>query len=154
MAILSNELRIGNNFHYGTKDGKPVMWECDTISRNSVVATSETGEIRAITSEQIQPIPLTPDILEKCPDIKYSKVEGVTSFEEPHNPDEDTHWWSFNVKATDVLDSHEICLVMWGKQDYFTFQLGRGTYRQKIKYVHTFQNLIHSLTGTELEITF
>ncbi len=97
------------------------------------------------------PIPLSPDILLSA-GFKYLKEEGVSSFEEFHNPDEDTHCWSFNVKSTDLIDSHEICLVKWGEEEYFTFQLGRGTYRKKIKYLHELQNGMFFLTGEELTI--
>jgi hypothetical protein len=64
------------------------------------------------------------------------------------------HYWDLSIKRTDLIDSHEISIVKWGDDEYFTFQLGRGTYRQQIKYVHQLQNLIYPLSGVELEVVW
>ena len=146
--INANELRIGNWIK--TPNGKPMCVK--NILENSVNQKIDgDGVVGSYQLANFEPIPLSPDILLST-GFKYLKVEGVSSFEEFHNPDEDTHCWSFNVKSTDLIDSHEICLVKWGEEEYFTFQLGRGTYRKKIKYLHELQNGMFFLTGEELTI--
>ena len=136
-TLSASELRLGNWYdHYG---------EYKQVSPDTIL------ELWKAERKWCKPIPLSPDILLST-GFKYLKVEGVSSFEEFHNPDEDTHCWSFNVKSTDLIDSHEICLVKWGEEEYFTFQLGRGTYRKKIKYLHELQNGMFFLTGEELTI--
>lgn len=163
-TLSASELRIGNWLHE--------KWEKETVLGGEVYALSEDAyvKVESISYDHLlkdmlpdsysvnnsdlsffQPIPLSPDILLSA-GFKYLKEEGVSSFEEFHNPDEDTHCWSFNVKSTDLIDSHEICLVKWGEEEYFTFQLGRGTYRKKIKYLHELQNGMFFLTGDELTI--
>ena len=137
-TLSASELRIGNWIY--NEDTK-MEYQVDA---HGILVVSRSPENRS-------PIPLSPDILLST-GFKYLKVEGVSSFEEFHNPDEDTHCWSFNVKSTDLIDSHEICLVKWGEEEYFTFQLGRGTYRKKIKYLHELQNGMFFLTGEELTI--
>ena len=137
-TLSASELRIGNWIY--NEDTK-MEYQVDA---HGILVVSRSPENRS-------PIPLSPDILLSA-GFKYLKVEGVSSFEEFHNPDEDTHCWSFNVKSTDLIDSHEICLVKWGEEEYFTFQLGRGTYRKKIKYLHELQNGMFFLTGEELTI--
>jgi len=145
-TLSTSEFRIGNLVNH------PIMGYCKVIcirAKSYDCATIDGGDW--FISENSEPIPLSPDILLSA-GFKYLKVEGVSSFEEFHNPDEDTHCWSFNVKSTDLIDSHEICLVKWGEEEYFTFQLGRGTYRKKIKYLHELQNGMFFLTGEELTI--
>jgi hypothetical protein len=100
----------------------------------------------------LDPVLITPEILEAA-GFKYFKTKGVSSFENDYNENEDTHCWSFDIKRTDLIDSHEICLVKWGKEEYFTLQLGRGTYRQRIKYLHLLQNIIYYLSDEELNPT-
>ena len=142
--INANELRIGN-------------WVMVTLAVMDDISDEKSFHYRQVgvndfyKTELLDPIPISPDILLSA-GFKYLKEEGVSSFEEFHNPDEDTHCWSFNVKSTDLIDSHEICLVKWGEEEYFTFQLGRGTYRKKIKYLHDLQNGMFFLTGDELTI--
>ena len=154
--INANELRLGNWVNEEVlgdvivsdiqKDGS--IW---VEAKGLNLQHEPTIEHYHLIKGNFEPIPLSPDILLSA-GFKYLKVEGVSSFEEFHNPDEDTHCWSFNVKSTDLIDSHEICLVKWGEEEYFTFQLGRGTYRKKIKYLNELQNGMFFLTGEELTI--
>lgn len=96
------------------------------------------------------PIPLTAEILEAV-GAKYGKTDGISSFEEGEsNAEGVTHYWDIGIKRTALIESHTICLVKWGEQEYFTFQLERGFYRQKIKFLHQLQNLYFFLSGTEL----
>ena len=98
----------------------------------------------------LKPIQLTPEILVAC-GFRYGKTDGITSFEDSNNdPDGVTHYWDKGIKRTELIDSHNISLVKWGKQEYFTFQLERGFYRQRIKYLHQLQNLYFTLSGEEL----
>lgn len=132
--INNRELRLGN-------------WVNDYLN-NPVQIEALHFEV----TPQVSPIELSPELLERC-GFKYGQAEGITSFEEGESdPDGLTHYWDFDIKRTEFVDSHSISIVKWGEQEYFTFQMGRGTYRQLIKYLHQLQNLIFCLTGNEITL--
>jgi hypothetical protein len=127
--IKANELRIGN-------------WVYDPFSKSfiQVVNITETGinegwdgsmdmgyvlSQQAIGEEDIEPIPLTPEILEKA-DCSYIGIDD----------------WYSNFEPT---------WIMRNEDDGFTLIIEGKEFR-KIKYVHEYQNLYFALTGSELEI--
>lgn len=85
----------------------------------------ERFESTNVTVRELEPIPLTPTILEEC-----GKVEGRCFFIQDDFSRVEFLMWS------DVID---------GKY-YFEC----GTYRIEVRYLHQLQNLYHSLTGKEL----
>lgn len=143
---MIKELRIGN--WVGTFKPHKV----NAIYLSHFTAADESGLQHNSLQYNLLPIPLTPEILIAY-GFKYGKVDGISSFEDSQNDQSGvTHYWDIRIKETKFVDSHSISLVKWGEQEYFTFQLERGFYRQKIKYLHQLQNLYFALTGTELEI--
>jgi hypothetical protein len=131
--IQPNELRINNWVYVGDLLGQ--------INADSFKSTKE-----------FDPIPLMPKILIDA-GFEYGKSDGISSFEEGESdPKGITHYWDKDIKRTDHVDGHSVTIVKWGEQEYFTFQLERGLYRQQIMYVHQLQNLWHSLAGEELVI--
>lgn len=149
--IQANNLRIGNLVSEKVL-GVCKVWGMDNISAG--LDNGDETEIYSINYANIDPIPLTPEILEKAGFV-YGKSQGISSFnEDGSDPEGITHYWDFDIKRTDRIDGHNISIVKWGEQEYFTFQLERGFYRQEIRYIHQLQNLIYCLSGTELIINF
>lgn len=147
----ANELRLHNWFMYGQE-----LRQVKSIFPEGVNHTQEIinggADVAVLVTpiKFVSPVILTPEILEKC-GFKYGKTEGITSFEDSDNdPDGTTHYWDIDIKGTELIESHSISLVKWGEQEYFTFQLERGFYRQKIKYLHQLENLYFALAGKEL----
>ncbi len=105
---MINELRIGN---WIIRDGIMDQWnEGDFIRYHS----------------SLEPIPLTPEILEKC------------GFEEKSiiNQDQDERDW---YEKDGVMISEDLRLISFGPEP-------------ELKYVHQLQNLYFALTNTELNI--
>jgi len=156
--IKSNELRIGNwvNFSYTYKK-EVITRPCSVaILDRDFLLVNDKGDYLSLyyETDSIQPIPLSGELLVKC-GFKYGTTEGITSFEyDDNDPEGTTHYWDKPIIATELVDSHNISIVKWGEQEYFTFQLERGFYRQKIKYLHQLQNLYFALTSEELIINF
>ena len=132
--IQVNELRIGN---YINRLGEITIIKSIQIGTNGIgyVYTPVSG---AITLNQIEPIPLTPEILEKC---------GF----ELKNDTRNSNGWYLNV------DNRRIC---WSDSDkeivslYFKEGQNYGyndtLFDFKCKSLHQLQNLYFALTGEEL----
>jgi hypothetical protein len=152
--IKANDLRVGNFIKFNNHLEKEKIVEINLRFFASWAGGRNPNEMKV--DEEINNyytgIELTPEILEKF-GFKYGKVDGISSFSDSER-EGDTHYWDLSIKRTEFIDSHEISIVKWGDDKYFTFQLGRGTYRQQIKYVHQLQNLIYPLAGVELEVVW
>lgn len=136
--IEAKKLRIGN---WVEVDGKyRQVLAVDSIHSY----LQDKGSIRYFVDEsygdagrwlsKINPIPLTPELLEKCAGIHKTKSgyglkipSGQIIFLESH---EDGSFWSS------------------------LFQYGRGQALPKQIHLHQLQNLFFCLAGTELEVTF
>jgi hypothetical protein len=127
-AIKVEELRIGN-WIYNTK-GKPS--KINEIKRHPsgerdfahIVTLQGLGSFGGYV-EDLQPIPLTPEILEKC---------GL---------ERDT------VTKTEVYRFPKLSLMRGLDNEYRFFDIKSAP----IKYLHQLQNLYFALTGTELQIS-
>ena len=145
MKLNHKEFRIGNLVEY---DGR--VFEIDSVSE--VLPTLNTIEfgIGVVDWNNLKPIPLTEDWLvrfggEKLP---YHNILNSIFFKVGRNrivsvgnvgtPNEMI--WLCQVNATnDKIIDDLICLRNYDYDGYTP--------------VHTFQNLIHALTGTELTLT-
>ena len=115
--LQANELRIGNYLQW---NGKP--FKVNTIFTSHVC--SETQPLQGY-----EPIPLTPEILEKCGykvqcEYFFFKKDELIEFEKLK------HCYSVRFKQSG-MNSLKIA---------------------EIKYVHQLQNLIFAVSGNELEI--
>jgi len=147
--IKGNELRQGNKIygeHRYSAESKPHMRVCTILSvaqygSDCSYAFADTEHIPNCPDgvdglafwryEFMHPIPLTPEILEKC---------GF----EPH----------YNVNS----DQDEVEWLAHSKLDYVTYKDGKfdmgygfGSL-DHIQYLHQLQNLFFSMTGEELEV--
>lgn len=124
--IQANELRIGNWISYNNNHVQvfelPYLIDIDE--------GKEAYLVNSVWLNEHKPIPLTPEILEKCGFEKYTENTGA-----PIN--DDIEYWhnQFDV----FFDVHGALIL----KD-FHFNINRP------KYLHQLQNLYFALTGTEL----
>lgn len=155
--IKVTELRIGNCVNYTLPE---VIQEFDdgtavAVRDKSVVCSGKIQEVNrtgvviegnSVHSSFINPIPLTPGILEKC------------GFEKSTSEDEERTIYGIQVANNTSLyfDQHKD----WTRDDEVNWYLShewnnnhfKNDFWSKPKYLHQLQNLILALTGEELEI--
>jgi hypothetical protein len=119
--MIANELRIGNLINY--EQTTHVITE---ISKTMIIHCWVKNKKDEYVSDfsEISPIPLTPEILEKC------------GFE----------------KANDNFGGYLSPLYKVGRIRINDNEWYNSCFYTTVKYLHQLQNLIHALTGTELEI--
>lgn len=128
--IKPNELRIGNKLNYtglGNSYYPTGIITVEEVLSNGVNLSH--GDLTVYEAEKLHPIPLTPQILEKCgfKDVhgEYVTLEGIGIYN-----DGDDYWFCDE-------DAHEGNVIYYGNG---------------FQYVHQLQNLFFALTGEELEI--
>ena len=140
-----SELMIGNRVLVDLKEAYIAQLWVDEAA--IVYLHSDTGDVTPYSD--IHPIPLSPELLERC-GFEYYKSEGIASFSE-YAREGDTHYWNLNVKKNSVLqNSHQFSLVKWGDDTEFTLSI--HNLRVTVLHLHQLQNLIKTLTGKELKI--
>lgn len=139
--IKVNELRIGNivNCEIGNKESFYHVAALDGIH----LAVMLNGELtnRWLSEKTIEPIPLTPEILEKAGFSNEKKSKHYKSHLGFIHKNEN----GLDDQFSDDMDSY--IFNVWYKE-------GCGTHQAiaELKYVHQLQNLYFSLTGEELPI--
>jgi hypothetical protein len=130
--IKANELRIGNILNYTGKGN--AAYPSGIVAVNEVLSDGinlSMGDSTVYEFELLQPIPLTPEILEK---VGFEKDHNTSFFKYPLplsiaklsvNPDNGTVWLRKNGNSLNPID---------------------------VKYVHQLQNLYFTLSGEELEV--
>lgn len=118
--INANELRIGN---WVGVNGVNLQIErfCDTF----ILFTNK----RESHYSGIEPVPLTPEILEKAGFVPVNWINGTSKFDYAFM--ENHHEWNFYPTETIYWHGHRI---------------------NNIKHIHQLQNLYFALTGEELTI--
>ena len=133
MSVQANELRIGNLLYYSEGDTIGYM-VVSNITKNSFVAEplNQKSEDCNNFQEGFNPIPLTPNILEKCGFTK-NKEWAILYF----NPRMGIRFYDFNYAECDIIQD----------QHFVAFK------NSHMKYLHQLQNLYFALTNEELNIT-
>ena len=123
--IQANELRLGN-YLYGNISKQYYLIDIDVL--RFIV---EEGNVKSLhdNSPAYSAIPLTHEILEKIPTIKYN--QGIYSFQRKHI--------IFSVTPA-------------SKKVALNFASGVGEFGIDIEYLHELQNLYFALTGEELTV--
>jgi hypothetical protein len=131
-----NELRIGNWVKLFNDEFNKIH----VISKTAIQVEGGIIGGEVFKLEQVQPIPLTPEILEKCGFDVVHKTNNHYAINDP-NGIKDSHKISvfptinnqWHIAFSDTLN---------GYNDY--------TPTTKIQYLHQLQNLVFALTGEEL----
>lgn len=122
--IQANELRIGNAIYEDTVDletGNQIM-QLVTVEARTIVQCS-------MRVSGFHPIPLTPEILEKCGAIKAQTRDDF-----------------YRVGGLIVIFDRD------GDASILkSLRHGDTAYLTTLKHLHQLQNLVHALTGIELE---
>lgn len=146
--IEAKELRKGNLLHSRDRDGDGDIVSVVSIDEVGInFYLSQAGLDYECLFEKtdkydwfwVEPIPLTPEIFEKCGFEKGIFWDGGNG-----------------TYSIDVSVEHEECVLsIMENGEYFLhyncYHDGSGG-RAKIKYLHQLQNLYYSLTGEELEV--
>ncbi len=123
--VQAHELRIGNMVEYNS-----IFYEVWSIDKDYLELDSEAADSHAdnIKTLSANPIPLTPEILEK---------------------------YGFDYDASyDVPKVQKGNLVLFGYENEFGANFGHVTQLDvHVKYLHQLQNLYFALTGEELTPT-
>lgn len=119
--INTNELRIGN-YILDHKDRIKRVW---TIKQNIVMVSDYD-----IDETEVNPIPLTPEILEKA---GFVRINDAWRIEVPNDP------------------YHAIFMVCWNNE-LNKFYIILYNFMYEVPTVHNLQNKFESITGEELKI--
>lgn len=138
MSIQPNELRIGNLVYASWKTG--LIVPIKEIREFKIIVDDD--EWSCLKYDEIDPIPLTPEWLEKC------GFEKRLEYWEPFVGDAKGAWFNMNGIFIVVLKSNgKIYRAIATNGDEFGYVDG-----PEIKSVHQLQNVIFALTGQELDI--
>lgn len=134
--LQANELRIGNYINFHSK-----VFQVTGIKDNWVYCCKNSYPENSFpdTAAGLQPIPLTPELLEKCGFLCMNKVP------------------MYFKKYINEVDARNIQLSLSEigiNPDWIVGYHNDGTYMRLIKiiYLHQLQNLYFALTGEELEV--
>ncbi len=116
--IQASELRINNWIFLIDKN------------KNYQITAHDIEEIEGYP-EQANPVPLSPELLEKA------GFEKETKFDEPHD-----YWFKKEMRT------------FAKERMYIYLPYGLFDSMAPCKYLHQLQNLYYALTGTELEVKF
>lgn len=131
--MKANELRIGNWIAQAH-----AKIQVTKILENFVVCTDHNGHISDCKYENIDPIPLEPELLERCGFVK-----------EPPR-----HYTIDLGKGINGMLAVCICFTDCG-EILFQQVVGGGFYQGvdvPVTSLHQIQNLYHAITGNELEV--
>jgi len=141
--IAANELRIGNWLHYKIDEMQPSGFrlindkfiQVDSINYDHLLK-SELPDSYCINHgnrNYYYPIPLTPEILEKC-GFKFRNQNYVTWYYKP----------LMGFASTMKIFVHD---------DFYFFNPYEWNFQREIKSLHQLQNLYYALTGEELTLS-
>ena len=129
MMIQANELRYGN-WVKSTVTGEVITVNWLVIKH---VANGNVQSVYDVDMPVYTPIPLTPELLERC------------GFEYRHDRGQVYDW---HIGENPVTYDWLFCITEFREDKIFFYQNGH----HQIKSLHHLMNLYHSLTGTELEV--
>lgn len=125
--MKAEELRIGNIVSYKGEPARVTM-----IGQYGIQALGTDNVINAkFGTPDIEPIPLTPEILEKAGFVKVPKREGI--------------YRRGLIQLYHVGVGGTLCYIEYSPEEYCYLHV-------VIRYVHQLQNLIFTLTSSELPI--
>lgn len=148
--INSKELRIGNYLLSNTSDWVTVESILSSTMRIYGHYEGDDNEeyLADFSQDDLSPIPLTAEILEKCGFVHdkngWYKI-SYTAFNASDYDDLIYHLIEHDVEISVNIKSN------WVNIHNITHDEQGATSKNRIKYLHQLQNLIHALTGEELK---
>lgn len=149
-GIKASELRIGNYLqtqltHRQKQTIQPLIVVADELKHLKPALTYMQGKHRTMYTthlfyRELQPIPLTPELLLKCGFLK-----------------EDNFYYRKWVAIPELNDSEDLYITESGENAFKLAQYFDGFYIDyglPFSYVHQLQNLFFSLLHRELEVPF
>lgn len=130
--ISANELRVGNWITYNplsVDEGTEIVPLQISCVDKEVGVILDDGFTNCYTWDEILPIPITPEILEKCGFNSVSRNEDGTY-----------NYWSKQMDAS----------VDYEDENLFRYRIHERVRTKSITSLHQLQNLYYALTGTEL----
>lgn len=128
--IKANQIRVGNRFVREIRSTRGQEFD-----HNFVLTEEWMGKLfsenTSFALNDLHPIPLTPEILEKA------GFNSVTT-----NKDGSYNFWGKEIDASVDVEDGEL----------FRYRIHERIRTKSIQYVHQLQNLYQALTGQELEI--
>ncbi len=135
--VKDTELRRGNSVHWCPPNGKKIIMQIKETREDGIICNSHDNKDQRLLlhydSGDLQPIPLTPEILQRCGFVKTYE-SGIH-----------TNW------EADNLDHPEIGFTFWHEKREMKLRY-YGENNINCTYLHQLQNLFFALTGQELEI--
>ena len=130
--VQANELRIGNWVKDNANDYF-IIRSVSTDRLHPINVTDKIGYAIDCLLSDLSPIPLTPEILEKC----GFKLNSISEN------------WEIDLKLQGIIGLHSEDFSLWigDKSDSLGFT---GGLKSRCFFLHQLQNLYYSLTGTEL----
>lgn len=132
-SLKSNEVRRGNIVNIDA-DGQPTYYR---LLSHDIGAIDNNGFV-------VYPVPLSPDLLEKCGFVKNGFGDynmDISLFEKEYKILSFSNDYLYLIQGE--LDNHrskdDLC-VLWNKD------------KMKCFYLHQLQNLVYALTQTELNV--
>lgn len=136
--INASELRIGNWVMLYDKHISKVISiskkAITTYNPNNVYTDGTSGDDFVSTSDFIQPIPLTPELLEVCGFVEHNDISPGYIL------DKNGFYFYFGFPINTSL--HNI----------LSFGIGHEEVKIKMPYLHQLQNIYFALIGTEIEV--
>ena len=141
----AKELRIGNKIYYDNCI-VTIIALAEYPSLSYISAHSESNDLYEIDCCEFEPIPLSPEILEKAGFEKYDWQDAyftITIF---------GHLYIYFYKERIITRFANVSKDEVGHKMVSLGFVGKQTSSDNIIYLHQLQNLIYSITGEELNI--
>ena len=126
--IQANEIKVNNRFIRALDSSRDLEYDHDFVLTEEWIGKL-FGDNISIALQDLHPIPLTPEILEKC---GFKKLNNA--------------WVPIDYSATDYL---KWSFTIWDNKDG-TYRYNSAEFIPELKYLHQLQNLYYALTGEEL----
>jgi len=126
--IQANEIKVNNRFIRALDSSRGLEYDHDFVLTEEWIGKL-FGDNISIALQDLHPIPLTPEILEKC---GFKKLNNA--------------WVPIDYSATDYL---KWSFTIWDNKDG-TYRYNSAEFIPELKYLHQLQNLYYALTGEEL----
>jgi len=126
--IQANEIKVNNRFIRQSRYSRGLEYDHDFVLTEEWIGKL-FGDNISIALQDLHPIPLTPEILEKC---GFKKLNNA--------------WVPIDYSATDYF---KWSFTIWDNKDG-TYRYNSAEFIPELKYLHQLQNLYYALTGEEL----